>query len=226
MAAERMSMRKIREVLRLHAEGLSGRRIGKSLSVSHVTVRGYLARAEQAGLSHASAAGLDDAELEQRLFPAAPPVGTPRPLPEWSRIQEELRKRGVTLQLLWHEYKAAHPGRLRYTQFVKHFRDWQSRSTSCCARSTRPARRSSSITRARPCPTWTVHTGEVRRRRSSSAPWARATTPTSEATESQSLPDWIGSHVRMYAWFGGVPEITVPDNLKAGVRQRASTSRT
>jgi transposase len=219
MAAERMSMRKIREVLRLHAEGLSGRRIGKSLSVSHVTVRGYLARAEQAGLSHASAAGLDDAELEQRLFPAAPPVGTPRPLPEWSRIQEELRKSGVTLQLLWLEYKAAHPDGYQYTQFVTLFRQWQ-QSLDVVLRQEHKAGEKVFVDYAgQTISVVDTATGEVREAQLFVAALGASHYLYAEATWTQSLPDWIASHVRMYAFFGGVPRLTIPDNLKAGVKR-------
>jgi transposase len=219
MAAERMSMRKIREVLRLHAEGLSGRRIGKSLGVSHVTVRGYLARAEQAGLSHASAAGLDDAELEQRLFPAAPPVGTPRPLPEWSRIQEELRKSGVTLQLLWLEYKAAHPDGYQYTQFVTLFRQWQ-QSLDVVLRQEHKAGEKVFVDYAgQTISVVDTATGEVREAQLFVAALGASHYLYAEATWTQSLPDWIASHVRMYAFFGGVPRLTIPDNLKAGVKR-------
>jgi transposase len=219
MAAERMSMRKIREVLRLHAEGLSGRRIGRSLGVSHVTVRGYLARAEQAGLSHASAAGLDDAELEQRLFPAAPPVGTPRPLPEWSRIQEELRKSGVTLQLLWLEYKAAHPDGYQYTQFVTLFRQWQ-QSLDVVLRQEHKAGEKVFVDYAgQTISVVDTATGEIREAQLFVAALGASHYLYAEATWTQSLPDWTASHVRMYAFFGGVPRLTIPDNLKAGVKR-------
>lgn len=219
MAAERMSMRKIREVLRLHAEGLSGRRIGRSLGVSHVTVRGYLVRAEQAGLSHASAAGLDDAELEQRLFPAAPPVGTPRPLPQWSRIQEELRKSGVTLQLLWLEYKAAHPDGYQYTQFVTLFRQWQ-QSLDVVLRQEHKAGEKVFVDYAgQSISVVDTATGEIREAQLFVAALGASHYLYAEATWTQSLPDWTASHVRMYAFFGGVPRLTIPDNLKAGVKR-------
>lgn len=151
MAAERLSMRKIREVLRLQAQGLSRRTIGRSLGICHNTAGAYLERAQQAGLCWAECQEMDDAALEARLFPPAPPSGTPRPLPEWSVVQQEMRKKGVTLQLLWLEYKAAHPGGYQYTRVSPLFTGaGRSRSTWCCARSTRPASGPSSTTPGRP----------------------------------------------------------------------------
>src|SRR5690606_28258535 len=88
----------------------------------------------------------------------------------------------------------------------------------CCARSTRLARSSSSTMPARRSRSWIVRPVRSARRRSFVGALGASNHTYVEATETQALPDWIGSHVRMYAWFGGVPEITVPDNLKTGVR--------
>jgi transposase len=218
MAAERMSMRKIREVLRLHARGLSGRRIGKSLGVSHVTVRGYLARAERAGLDHDSAASLDDAQLEARLFPAAPAVGVLRPLPDWTHIQQELRKPGVTLQLLWLEHKAAHPLGYQYTQFVTLFRQWQQTRDPVLRQEHKAGEKVFVDYAGQKIPVVDPSTGEIREAVIFVAALGASHYIYAEATWTQSLSDWIASHVRMYAFFGGVPRLSIPDNLKAGVK--------
>lgn len=125
MAAERLSMRRIREVLRLDALGLSRRSIARSQRLSHNTVGAYLERAAQAGLSWATCQEMDDATLEARLFPPPPPAELPRPLSDWATLHRELRKKGVTLQLLWLEYKAAHPQGYQYTQFATLYRRWK-----------------------------------------------------------------------------------------------------
>ena len=115
MANKGLSMRKVREVLRLHyAAGLSTRAIARSLKVSPATVGKYIRRAEVQGLSWPLPEPLDDAALERRLFPAPVLSATQRPLPEWSEVHRELRQKDVTLALLWQEYKAARPGGLQY----------------------------------------------------------------------------------------------------------------
>ena len=110
MPAERLSMRKIKEVLRIHAGGLSGRKIAPIVGVGATTVREYLARAKQAALSWPLPAELDDETLERRLFPpAAAPSARPQSSPDWAAVHQEMRRRGVTLQLLWQEYRTVHP---------------------------------------------------------------------------------------------------------------------
>src|SRR5687767_2977169 len=122
MAAERLSMRKIKEVLRLHAAGQSHRAIARSVMVARSTVKEYLQRAAAAGLSWPVRDDLSDTALEALLFPVAPtPVGG-RPLPEWRRIYDEMKAKsrtGVTLQLLWLEYKEGNPDGLQYSHFCE-----------------------------------------------------------------------------------------------------------
>jgi len=103
-------MRKIREVLRQKwALGLSVRRIARSVGLSRPTVSGYLRRAERCGLSWPLPEDLDDAELERRLYPPLPASRVGRPEPDWVEVHRELKRKGVTLELLWDEYKASHP---------------------------------------------------------------------------------------------------------------------
>ena len=118
-------MRKTREVLQLRfAAALSGRAIARSLRVSPSTVEDYVRRAEVAGLGWPVPESVDDAALERRLFPTPPPSGTSRPLPDWSDVHRELRRKGVTLSLLWQEYKATHPEGLQYSRFYEQYRAW------------------------------------------------------------------------------------------------------
>ncbi|MEX2539853.1 MAG: IS21 family transposase [Actinomycetota bacterium] len=219
MAAERLSVRKIREVLRLAAKGHTQRQIGRSLSISHNTAAGYLRRAAAAGIDAAAAEALDDLALTQRLFPPAAPASVSRPMPEWAEIGRELKRKGVTLQLLWVEYKADHPDGYEYTQFVKHFRDWQGGVDVVLRHEHKAGERAFVDYAGQTIPYVDRETGEVFEAEIFVGTLGASNHTFVEATESQSLRDWIGSHVHMYAYFDGVPEITVPDNLKAGVRQ-------
>jgi transposase len=116
---ERLSMRKIREVLRLRFEaGLSARQVADSVRIARSSVGEYERRLRAAGPSWPLPASLSDVELERRLFP--PPPAVPRdtrPIPEWALIHKELRRPGVTLMLLWEEYRAAHPQGFAYSWF-------------------------------------------------------------------------------------------------------------
>ena len=123
MAAERLSMRQIRDVLRLKWEcGLSDRRTARSCGISRPAVAEYVKRATAAGLSWPLPAGLDDAALEAQLFPAVVAPAHPRVLPDFAHMHRELARKGVTLALLWEEYKSAHPEGLQYSRFCERYR--------------------------------------------------------------------------------------------------------
>ena len=125
MPRERLSMRTIREVLRLRWEaGLSQREIGLSCRLGRSTVRDYLVRAEAAGLGWPLPEGMGDEALERRLFPPPAPSGVRRPVPEWATLHHELRRKGMTLALLSQEYREAHPDGYGYSQFCAHYQQW------------------------------------------------------------------------------------------------------
>jgi len=111
MPGERLSMRKIREVLRLRlGHGLPQRAVAQSLGVSQGAIHGYMARARRAGLGWPLPDGLDDAQLEALLYPPPPDVASERrPVPDWAAVHRELRRPNMTLALLWEEYRAG-PG--------------------------------------------------------------------------------------------------------------------
>ena len=111
MPAKRLSMRKIKEVLRLKASGMSNRKIAQSCGVSRPTVGEYLQRASRAGVTWPLPEGLSDAALEYQLFPEPPtPAQRDQALPDWLYIQKEFRRKHVTLFLLWEEYRAYKTG--------------------------------------------------------------------------------------------------------------------
>ena len=129
MPAERLSMRKIKEVLRLKFEvGLANRQIARSCAINHSTVADYLRRAQASGLGGWPLPDLDETELETRLFPARPAMGAARqqrPAPNWSVLHEELRTdKHVTLQLLWQEYKQSTPDGYQYSRFCELYQRW------------------------------------------------------------------------------------------------------
>ena len=125
MARKRLSMRKIKEVLRLkHAGGLSTRAIARACSIGKETVREYLCRASEAGIGWPLPEGLDDEELELRLFSSVLNRTDKRSCPDWALVHQELRKKGVTRQLLWREYKEEDPDLLGYSQFCELYRRW------------------------------------------------------------------------------------------------------
>jgi hypothetical protein len=147
VAAERLSMRKIKEVVRLTwDQGLTDRTIARSVSIARSTVGEYLRGATDAGLGWPLPAELDEAELKRRLFPPAPGVSAgSRVLPNWTEIHGELKRRGVTLFLLWEEYRQANPaegGATSTAGSVSNTAGGLGNSISSCARSTGPERSS------------------------------------------------------------------------------------
>ena len=213
-------MRKIREALRLRAEGFSGRRVAQSLSVGRATISEYFRRADVEGLRWPLPDALSDADLEQRLFPYSP--GEARgsvPQPDWTYVHAELRRKGVTLSLLWEEYRGVHPDGYGYSRYCELYTRWEGK-LSPVMRQRHPAGERLFVDYAGHtvdvvCP----KTGEVRTAQIFVATLGASSYTYVEATWTQSLPDWISSHVRAFEFFDGVPAQLVPDNLKAGVTQ-------
>ena len=128
MPRPRAAMRKIRQVLRLVlGEGRSRRQVGTVVGLPYTTVTDYVARAQRAGLCWPLPEDLDDTALEARLFPSMTVTEPLRPLPDWGEVHRELRRKGMTLQLLHLEYKERDPEGYQYTQFVELYRRWERR---------------------------------------------------------------------------------------------------
>ena len=219
MPRQRLSMRQIHEVLRLKwAAGLSERQIARSLGLSRPTVAAYVRRAQVAGLSWPLPAGLDAATLEQRLFPSsATPAPTIRLVPDWATVHHELKRKGVTLFLMWQEYKATTPDGFQYSWFCQTYRAWASKLNLVMRQPHRAGEKLFVDYAGQGIPIVNAQTGEVHEAALFIAVLGASNYTYVEATWTQSLPDWIGSHVRTLAALGGVPEIVVPDNLKAAV---------
>ena len=134
MCQRRKPMSKIREILRLKwTSQLSNREIAKSCSTARSTVAGCLERASNAALSWPLPEGLDDTALDLLLYPPVVVSEAVRAAPEWSLMQKEMRKKNVTLALLWDEYKASQPNGYQYSQFCKLYREFTGR-IDCCMR--------------------------------------------------------------------------------------------
>src|SRR3954465_11067062 len=218
MPTERLSMRRIREVLRLkHASGLSERLIARTLQISNGAVNSYLQRARVAGLAWPLPDPLDDEALERLLFPPACPSADQRPIPDWAHVERELRRRGVTRALLWEEYRAAHPGGFGYSWFCEQYEAWKARA--------RPTMRQTHVAGEKvfvdfagdTLDVFDPITGEARAVKLFVAALGASNYTYAEACASESLPDWIAVHVNLFAFLGGVPTFVVCDNLKAAV---------
>jgi transposase len=211
-------MRKIREILRLKfSSHLSNRAIATSCSLARSTVAECLERASKAGLSWPLPDDLDDARLEQLLYPPVICCEAPRALPDWSAVQKELKRKGVTLALLWDEYKASHPDGYQYSQFCKLYRESVAR-IDCCMRQCHVGGEKMFVDYCgQTVPLTDPRTGEIRQAQVFVAVMGASSYTFAEATMSQALPDWLASHVRAFQFFGGLPAIVVPDNLRSAV---------
>lgn len=221
MAAKRLSMRKIREILRLkHECRQSIRDISISCSVGKSTVSDYVLRASAAGLTWPLPADMDDSTLERRLFPSATETSPgKRVIPDWAEVHKELRRKGVTLALLWHEYKTSNPEGYQYSWFCHQYADWVGKIDLVMRQEHRAGEKLFVDYAGQTMEIVDRLTGEIKTAQIFVAVLGASNYTYAEATWSQSLPDWTGSHVRALRFFGGVPEVLVPDNLKSGVRK-------
>ncbi len=219
MAKERLSMRKIVEILRLkHECGLNHRRIAVSVGVARSTVCDYLYRAAAAGLTWPLPESMTEVEVERLLFPPAPAIAPElRPQPDWVTVHQELRRKGMTLLLLWQEYKTVHPDGLRYSWFCQSYRLWSGKLNLVMRQEHRAGEKLFVDYAGQTVPVTERATGEIRQAQIFVAVLGASNYTYAEATWTQTLPDWIGAHVRAFEFLSGIPEIVVPDNLKSGV---------
>lgn len=223
MVNRRLPVRKTKEILRLkYVCGLSKQEIAHSCNVARSTVGDYLRRANGAGLSWAEAADLTDGELDARLFPTEHvPSSIQRPPPDCEYIYNELRRyRNVNLTLtqLWLEYKEKHPDGYQYTQFCEYYRRWRDKLDYCMRQEHRAGEKvfidySDGLAIVDPT------TGELIPTQLFVAVWGASCYTYAEASLSQTLESWIGSHVRAFTYFQCVPRVLVPDNLKSGINK-------
>jgi transposase len=215
---KRLPMRKMRDALRLRSNGLSTRAIAASLGVGQTTVSEYLKRASRAGLAWPLPEVLTDAALEAMLFqPVGGATRRVQAQPDWPMIHRELRRKDVTLALLWEEYRAAHPDGYGYSRFCDLYRRWEGRLAPTMRQHHVAGERMFVDYAGATLAVIDAATGTVRQAQLFVAVLGASNFTFAEATWTQTLPDWIGSHGRALAWFGGVPAQIVSDNLKSGV---------
>ena len=220
MPAQRLPMRQVREVLRLkHVAGHSERRIAAAIGISRYTVAEYLRRATVVGITWPVPAELDDAALEARLF--SPPFAThesPRPQPDWPRLHAELRRPGVTLLLLWEEYRAGQPEGYGYSRFCDLYRDWRA-GISPTMRQTHIAGERLFVDYAGDTVPVVIDrlTGKMRAAHLFVAVLGASSLSYAEARWGETLADWLECHVHALEAIGGVPAPLVPDNAEMAV---------
>jgi transposase len=178
----------------------------------------YVKRAHRAGLvTWKDVEGLDDIELDRRLFPPPERQEAERPLPQWGTVHTEMQQPGVTRYLLWQEYKEREPGGVEYSRFCGLYRDFVGRLDL----SMRQVHLAGEKMFVDYCgPTVTIRdpgTGESRTAQIFVSVLGASNFTFAEATWTQGLEDWVGSHERAWKYYGGVTQEVVQDNLKSGI---------
>jgi transposase len=220
-ANRELTMRQIRQTLRLASDGISAREIGRMLGVARSTIQDNLKRAKTADLVWPLPANLTDAVLEERLFAHA---GAKRGLrrraePAWGELVCDLKQPGVNLVVLWEEYRDLHPDGYGYSRFCDLFREFEARLSPVMRQEHRAGDKVFVDYSGKKLGITDRLTGVVREAEIFVAVLGASSFTYAEVTWSQTLPDWIGAHIRMFRFFGGVPRLVVPDNLKSGVNK-------
>lgn len=225
MNQKRPSMRKLREVLRLKFDcKLSNRTIAKSVNISASTVSYYTRAFLAAELSWPLPERMSDDELMRLLEPHCLQLtlvtSQQKQLPCFKIIYNELKRKGVTLQLLWQEYHDNYPSKsYSYSEFCRRYRAWTKRLNPVM-RQTHKAGEKCFVDYAGPTiDIYNPQSGHINQAKIFVATLGASGLVFAEATLTRSIPDWLGSHTRMLEYFGGVPKLIIPDNEKAGVTQ-------
>jgi transposase len=218
MPNRRLSVRSIREILRLgFACDLSGRQIAQSLNLSRSAVWECLRRAKAASLSWPLPDSMDDAALIKLLYEQPVPIS--RPHLDCEYIYRELKRKGVTLSLLWEEYKREHPDGYQYTQFCEIYRAWQKQISLSMRQEHRAGHKVFSDFSGGTLDIVDPETGEVRRCKLFVSTLGASNFTYAEPFYSESAESWCVGQSNAFLYFNGCPAICVPDNPKAVVTQ-------
>ena len=220
-ARRELTMRQIRHMLRLARDGVSAREIGRTLGIARSTVQDNFARASAAGLAWPIDEEITDVVLEQRLFDR---VGVKQGVrrrvePDWPSMVREMRRPGVNLMVLWEEYRGTEPGGYGYSRFCDLYREFERRVTPVMRQHHAAGDKVFVDYSGKRVPIVDPATGVVRQAEIFVAVLGASNLTYAEATWTQALPDWIGAHVRLFDFLGGVPRLVVPDNLKSGINK-------
>jgi len=220
MPKKRLSMRKIKDVLRLKFEsGLSNRNIGRALKITHRTVGDYLQRFSDAGLSWPLPEEMDETLLKEKLYPEKPfpSEASTQQMPDMKYLHKELRRKGVTLYMLWEEYRTQDPQGYGRTQFYHHYQQWAGKLHPVMRQEHKAGEKVFVDYAGKKPEIVNPLTGEITEVELFIGALGASSYTYAEVTRTQSLSDWCHSHIRMLEFYGAVPEIAVPDNLKSGV---------
>lgn len=209
-------MRKIREVMRLrHSVGASAREIALSVGVARSTVAEYFYRSDVAGLRWPLPEEISDEDLERLLFPPVPGEDEPvRPLPSWPEIQKQLTRKGVTLLLLWQEYKETNPGGYGYSRFASLYREWQGKTELRMRLHHKAGEKQFVDFAGLTMPITDPETGEVRQVPVFASALGASQRIFAKAYEAQTLESWLSGNADSFEFYGALVEILVPDNPK------------
>jgi transposase len=220
MPAKRLSMRKIKEVLRLwFDQGLPCRAIARSCSINHRTVTQYVQRFKDSGLPWPLPEDLDDTGLDLKLFPRKARTHTERScqMPDMRFLHQELRRPGVTLDRLWEEYRERAPQGYSRSRFYYRYRQWAKRLHPTLRQEHKAGEKLFVDYAGKKPQIVNPQTGQITEVELFVGCLGASSYTYAEVTLTQSLPEWIGAHIRMFEFFGAVPSILVPDNLKSAI---------
>jgi len=220
MPSERIAMRQVRDVIRLKSAGLAVREIGRRIGIAPSTVRLTLERLAAAGLNWPLADDLTDRVLEAKLFANAGTKQGHRKSqePDWAEVHRALKRKHVTLSIVWEEYIAREPDGYRYSRFCELYRGWEGR-LSVTMRQSHAAGEKLFVDYAGDGVPVVIDrlTGELRNAQIFVAVMGASSFTYAQASWTQGLADWIAAHVGAFAAIGGVPQLVVPDNTKTAV---------
>lgn len=216
MPTEKLSMRKIKEVLKLHHENLSNREIARRLRIGAGSVSRYLARAKAIKLGWPLSDEWTEDKLYSMLFPERSKSALSS-LPDFGKIHNELKRKGVTLMLLWYEYQEQNPGGYSYSRYCELYRGFAGKLNPSMRITHRAGEKLFVDYSGLTVPWIDKHTGEIHCAQIFVAVLGASNYTFIEASADQSLLSWIQSHVHAFDFFAGIPVCLVPDNLKSGV---------
>ena len=210
-------MKQIRKVLEyVLGEGMSQAKTSRALGVARSAVADYVKRASVAGISWPLDESISDKEIEDLLFPKST-IKKGHPQPDWNYIHNEMKRRGATLMVLHEEYLEEHPNGMRYRRFCQLYKKFK-KTLPVSMRQVHLAGEKIFVDYAGHTVDVVVpETGETRKAQVFVGTLGASNYCYAEATWDQTLPSWIGSHVRMFDYFGGTARYLVPDNLKSAV---------
>jgi transposase len=210
-------MRRIKECLRLyHEAGMNQSQLSRALSLARSTVQDYLKRFAESDLSWTAAQGMSDEALEKRLF-CQQSLPSRRMTLDFEYLYQELKRPGVTLQLLWEEYRREHPNGYSYSQFCNHYRSWKKKLKTWMRQHHVGGEKVFADYSGKKPVIVNPITGEVQQAELFVMSWGASHYLYAEAQPSQEIAHWIAGHVHAFEYFGCVPKFVVPDNLKSAV---------